>query len=75
MTIGVSPKASRVWIGKATTLKYFATQVALLIDAVEAAIRLAVAKGWLRSDGDPASTVTLTVEGVKLIESKPGGPR
>ena len=44
-------------------------------DAVEAAIRLAVAKGWLRSDGDPASTVTLTVEGVKLIEPKPGGPR
>lgn len=37
VTIGVSPKASRVWIGKATTLKYFATQVALLIDAVEAA--------------------------------------
>ena len=42
-------------------------------DAVEAAIRLAVAKGWLRSDGDPASSVTLTVDGVKLITPKPGG--
>jgi hypothetical protein len=42
-------------------------------DAVEAAIRLAVAKGWLRSDGDPASSITLTVAGIKLIEPKPGG--
>ncbi len=42
-------------------------------DAVEAAIRLSVAKGWLRSDGDPASSITLTVAGVKLIEPKPGG--
>ncbi|MDI1285922.1 MAG: hypothetical protein PSV46_16150 [Reyranella sp.] len=42
-------------------------------DAVEAAIRLAVAKGWLRSDGDPTSSITLTVAGVKLIEPKPGG--
>ena len=39
-------------------------------DAVEAAIRLSVAKGWLRSDGDPASSVTLTVLGIKLLESK-----
>ena len=39
-------------------------------DAVEAAIRLSVAKGWLRSDGDPASSVTLTVQGIKLLESK-----
>jgi hypothetical protein len=37
-------------------------------DAVEAAIRLAVAKGWLRSDGDPASSVTLTVQGLKMLE-------
>ncbi|MFI4999896.1 MAG: hypothetical protein ACHQK9_08460 [Reyranellales bacterium] len=37
-------------------------------DAVEAAIRFSVAKGWLRSDGDPASSVTLTVEGVKRLE-------
>ncbi len=39
-------------------------------DAVEAGIRLAVGKGWLRSDGDPATSVTLTVEGLKLL-----GPR
>jgi hypothetical protein len=39
-------------------------------DAVEAAIRLSVAKGWLRADGDPASSVTLTVQGIKLLESK-----
>ncbi len=44
-------------------------------DAVEAAIRLAVAKGWLRSDGDPASSVTLTVDGVKLIEPRPSAAR
>ena len=42
-------------------------------DAVEAAVRLSVAKGWLRTDGDPASSVTLTVDGVKLIGPKPGG--
>ena len=36
-------------------------------DAVEAAIRLAVAKGWMRSDGDPATSVTLTVDGLKLL--------
>jgi hypothetical protein len=36
-------------------------------DAVDAAIRLAVSKGWMRSDGDPATSVTLTVEGVKLL--------
>ncbi len=41
-------------------------------DAVEAAIRLAVAKGWLRSDGDPASSVTLTVEGIKMLEPSRG---
>ena len=39
-------------------------------DAVDAAIRLAVGKGWLRSDGEPASSVTLTAEGIKLIEPK-----
>jgi hypothetical protein len=43
-------------------------------DAVDAAIRVAVAKGWLRSDGDPASSITLTVEGIKLLEpAKAGG--
>jgi hypothetical protein len=40
-------------------------------DAVEAAIRLSVAKGWLRADGDPASSVTLTVLGIKMLEPKP----
>ncbi len=40
-------------------------------DAVDAAIRVAVAKGWLRADGDPPSSVTLTVDGIKLLE--PGG--
>jgi hypothetical protein len=41
------------------------------IDAVDAAIRVAVGKGWLRSDGDPPSSVTLTVQGIKLLESLP----
>ncbi|CAN5751198.1 hypothetical protein BH11PSE3_BH11PSE3_23760 [soil metagenome] len=41
-------------------------------DAVEAAIRLAVAKGWLRADGDPASSITLTVEGIKMLEPSRG---
>ncbi len=41
-------------------------------DAVEAAIRLAVAKGWLRTDGDPATSVTLTVDGLKLLPSGSG---
>ncbi len=39
-------------------------------DAIDAAIRVAVAKGWLRSDGDPPSSITLTVDGIKLVESK-----
>lgn len=38
------------------------------VDAVDAAIRLAVKKGWLRADGDPASSVTITVQGVKFLE-------
>jgi hypothetical protein len=42
------------------------------IDAIDAAIRIAVARGWLRADGDPPSSVTLTVQGVKLVE--PGKP-
>ena len=37
-------------------------------DALDAAIRLAVARGWLRADGDPPQSVTLTVDGVKLVE-------
>jgi hypothetical protein len=34
-------------------------------DAVDAAIRVAVGKGWLRADGDPPASVTLTVDGIK----------
>jgi hypothetical protein len=37
-------------------------------DAIDAAIRIAVARGWLRSDGDPPSSVTMTVEGIKRLE-------
>jgi len=37
-------------------------------DAIDAAIRLAVARGWLRVDGDPPESITLTVDGVKLLE-------
>ena len=36
-------------------------------DAVDAAIRLAVGRGWLRADGEPASSVTLTAEGIKQL--------
>jgi hypothetical protein len=44
-------------------------------DAIDAAIRIAVARGWLRADGDPPQSVTLTVDGVKLIEpAKPKTP-
>jgi hypothetical protein len=39
-------------------------------DAIDAAIRVAVARGWMRSDGDPPSSVTLTVDGIKLVEPK-----
>jgi len=41
------------------------------IDAVHAAIRLAAAKGWLRVDGDPPASVTITVDGIKLVEPRP----
>ncbi len=40
-------------------------------DAIDAAIRVAAARGWLRVDGDPPESITLTGEGVKMIE--PGG--
>jgi len=41
-------------------------------DAIDAAIRLAVAKNWMRADGDPPSSISLTVDGVKMVEaSKP----
>jgi hypothetical protein len=39
-------------------------------DAVDAAIRLAVSRGWLRADGEPASSVTLTAEGIRQLEPK-----
>jgi hypothetical protein len=41
------------------------------IDAVHAAIRLAAAKGWLRVDGDPPASVTITVDGIKLVGPPP----
>jgi hypothetical protein len=37
-------------------------------DAIDAAIRVAVARNWLRADGDPPVSITITGEGVKLIE-------
>ena len=37
-------------------------------EALDLAIRLAAKKGWLRSDGDPASSIALTVEGLKALE-------
>jgi hypothetical protein len=37
-------------------------------DAVDAAIRVAVGRGWLRADGDPPASVTLTVDGIKFLE-------
>jgi hypothetical protein len=43
-------------------------------DAVDAAIRVAVGRGWLRSDGDPPSSVTITVEGIKLLEQNSQRP-
>ena len=44
-------------------------------DAIDAAIRVAVARGWLRADGDPPQSVTLTVEGVKLLEPATGASK
>ena len=38
-------------------------------DAVDAAIRLAVARNWMRSDGDPPASIALTVDGVKQVEA------
>jgi hypothetical protein len=40
-------------------------------DAVDAAIRVAVKKGWVRADGDPPASVTITVEGIKKIGLEP----
>jgi hypothetical protein len=38
-------------------------------EAFDVAIRLAGRKGWLRADGDPASSMTLTVQGLSILES------
>ncbi|HSI02472.1 MAG TPA: hypothetical protein VLA02_17860 [Reyranella sp.] len=38
-------------------------------DAIDAAIRVAVARRWLRADGDPPVSITLTGDGVKLLEA------
>ncbi len=38
------------------------------VDAIHAAIRLAVARGWMRADGDPPASVTITVTGIKLLK-------
>lgn len=44
-------------------------------DALDAAIRLAVARRWLRSDGDPPISITLTGDGVKFLEAaRTAGP-
>jgi hypothetical protein len=44
-------------------------------DAIDAGIRLAVAKNWMRADGDPPASITLTVDGVKVVEaSRPAPP-
>jgi len=40
------------------------------VDAVDAGIRVAVKRGWLRADGDPPASVTLTVDGIKVLGSK-----
>jgi hypothetical protein len=37
-------------------------------DAIDAAIRIAVARRWLRADGDPPQSITLTGDGVKFLE-------
>src|SRR5260370_41673157 len=37
-------------------------------DAIDAGIRLAVKKNWMRADGDPPASITLTVDGVKICE-------
>jgi hypothetical protein len=38
-------------------------------EALDLAIRLAGRKGWLRADGDPASSISLTVQGLAALES------
>jgi len=38
-------------------------------DALDAAIRLAVARRWMRVDGDPPASITLTGDGVKFLQA------
>jgi hypothetical protein len=38
-------------------------------DAIDAAIRIAVARRWLRADGDPPVSITLTGDGVKFLDA------
>jgi hypothetical protein len=38
-------------------------------EALDLAIRLAGRKGWLRADGDPATSVTLTVQGLMALQT------
>ena len=42
-------------------------------DAIDAADPCRGRQGWLRSDGDPPASVTLTLEGIKLLEPGPAG--
>jgi hypothetical protein len=42
-------------------------------DALDAAIRVAVARRWLRSDGDPPVSITLTGDGVKVLQAAKQG--
>jgi hypothetical protein len=42
-------------------------------DAVDAAIRVAAKRGWLRINGDPPESITITVDGVKFLEPKAPG--
>jgi len=43
-------------------------------DAIDAGIRLAVKKNWMRADGDPPASITLTVDGVKVVEANRPAP-
>lgn len=40
-------------------------------DAIDAAIRVAAKRGWLRINGDPPESITITVDGVKFLEKPP----
>lgn len=40
------------------------------VDAIDAGIRVAVKRGWLRADGDPPQSITLTVEGIRVLGSR-----